>query len=81
MKCSNCQADNPDGVKFCGECGQSIEKDLTCPKCGYKNPKNIKFCHDCGHAFVEQTPAQGKPTKPAPSPLPTSFANGRYTVK
>ncbi len=86
MKCQNCQADNPEGVKFCGECGQSLERELTCPKCGYKNPRNIKFCHDCGNALTEQTPAAAPPpatpqTLQTQSPLPSSFANGRYAVK
>ena len=26
MVCPGCQAENPDGKKFCGECGASLEK-------------------------------------------------------
>ena len=80
MKCPHCQAENPEGVKFCGECGQLFQRELTCPNCGYKNANNIKFCHDCGHALVEKAPAPS-PAAPPPSALPTSFANGRYQVK
>ncbi len=76
MKCAKCQADNPEGVKFCGECGQPLQAELTCPSCGHKNPSNVNFCHECGHALVEPAPE----TFP-PSPEPTSFANGRYQVK
>ena len=76
MKCPHCQAENPEGVKFCGGCGRSISIELTCPQCGHKNPQSVKFCHECGHSLVEQAPA---PTKP--SPQPTSFAGGRYKVK
>jgi len=47
MKCSKCNIDNPDGVKFCGECGTKLEK--VCPKCNYSNPPQFKFCGDCGH--------------------------------
>jgi len=46
MKCSKCNIDNPDGVKFCGECGAKLEK--VCPKCNYSNPPQFKFCGDCG---------------------------------
>jgi len=74
MKCPKCQADNPDSVKFCGECGQPLHPELTCPSCGHKNPSSIKFCHECGHSLVEAAPE-------TPSPEPTSFASGRYQVK
>jgi eukaryotic-like serine/threonine-protein kinase len=78
MKCPHCQAENPENVKFCGECGKSLSIDLTCPQCGHKNPRGVKFCHECGRTLTE-LPAPA-PTK-APSPQPASFANGRYQVK
>jgi len=76
MKCLECQADNPDSVKFCGECGQPLHVQLTCTSCGHKNPSSIKFCHECGHSLVEPVTAAAEP-----SPEPTSFAGGRYQVK
>jgi serine/threonine protein kinase/tetratricopeptide (TPR) repeat protein len=76
MKCPKCQADNPDSVKFCGECGQPLHAELTCPSCGHKNPSSIKFCHECGYSLVETAPVARQP-----SPEPTSFAKGRYQVK
>jgi tetratricopeptide (TPR) repeat protein/archaellum biogenesis ATPase FlaH len=82
MKCPHCQAENPEGVKFCGECGKSLSIKLTCPKCGYKNPQGIRFCHECGHTLTEQAPISPKPKSKKPSPPePTSFADGRYQVK
>jgi ribosomal protein L40E len=47
MKCSRCNIDNPDGIKFCGDCGTKLEK--VCPKCNYSNSPQFKFCGDCGH--------------------------------
>jgi tetratricopeptide (TPR) repeat protein len=76
MKCPKCHAENPDSVKFCGECGQPLHAQLTCPSCGHKNPSSIKFCHECGHSLAEPVTAAAEP-----SPEPTSFANGRYQVK
>jgi tetratricopeptide (TPR) repeat protein len=76
MKCLKCRADNPDNVKFCGECGQPLHVQLTCTSCGHENPSSIKFCHECGHSLVEPVTAAADP-----SPEPTSFANGRYQVK
>jgi tetratricopeptide (TPR) repeat protein len=76
MKCPKCQAENPDSVKFCGECGQPLHAELACPSCGHKNPGGTKFCHECGRSLVEPARETGPQT-----PEPTSFANGRYEVK
>ncbi len=46
MKCPNCQTENPDTQKFCGECGTRLE--LVCPQCGSANPPQYKFCGECG---------------------------------
>ena len=46
MKCPKCQFDNPEGAKFCNECGNSLE--ITCPKCSKANPPGSKFCNGCG---------------------------------
>jgi len=76
MKCPKCQADNPDSVKFCGECGQPLHTELTCQSCGHKNPSSVKFCHECGRSLAEPvTTASQSP------PEPTSFAGGRYQVR
>jgi predicted ATPase/class 3 adenylate cyclase/regulation of enolase protein 1 (concanavalin A-like superfamily)/ribosomal protein L40E len=46
MKCPKCNNDNPDGAKFCMECGENLEN--LCPKCGAKLPPEAKFCLECG---------------------------------
>ena len=50
MRCPQCGHDNPDGVKFCGECGTRIEG--LCPNCGTSNPPTNKFCHQCGQSLA-----------------------------
>ena len=47
MKCPKCQFENPEGIKFCGDCGVKLEK--TCPQCNTSNPPGFKFCGECGH--------------------------------
>ena len=47
MKCPQCQFENPEQMKFCGECGAKLEK--VCPKCNFANPPKFKFCGECGH--------------------------------
>ena len=47
MKCPKCQFANPEGARFCNECGSPLE--MTCPECGKANPPGSKFCNGCGH--------------------------------
>ena len=53
MKCPKCQFENPEGVKFCVECGTRLE--IICPKCGYSNQPQFKFCGECGHNLAQHT--------------------------
>jgi len=46
MQCPKCHFENPDGMKFCGECGSKLEK--ICPLCTVHNPPQFKFCGECG---------------------------------
>jgi class 3 adenylate cyclase/tetratricopeptide (TPR) repeat protein len=68
MKCPKCQVENPDGMKFCGECGTKLER--VCPQCNFSNPPQFKFCGSCGHPF----------TTPIPPPLDLSQPRS-YTPK
>jgi eukaryotic-like serine/threonine-protein kinase len=74
MECPKCGYENREGAGFCGGCGQSFIAEKTCPQCGHANPQGNKFCDKCGHSLVE-------PAHETPSPMPTSFASGRYQVK
>ena len=46
MQCPKCQFENPEGAKFCVECGNKIE--IICPQCGFVNSPDFKFCSECG---------------------------------
>ena len=47
MKCPKCHSDNPEGKKFCGQCGAKMER--ICLDCNASNPPQFKFCGECGH--------------------------------
>ena len=94
MKCQRFQFDNSAGVRFCGECGASL--DAVCPACAAENPPSFRFCGQCGHPLSppsDEAPGSsslaetaGQTGRPAslgnpPPPQPASFANGRYHVK
>jgi predicted ATPase/class 3 adenylate cyclase len=65
MKCPKCRFENPEGMKFCGECGAKLE--YLCPKCSFSNPPNFKFCGECGHDLRKP---QEVPSTPEPIPHP-----------
>lgn len=51
MRCPSCGSDNPEGTKFCGECGVSFQP--RCPLCGFANLPSTKFCRQCGASLQE----------------------------
>ncbi len=79
LRCGSCQHENPDGVKFCGECGSGIRAELVCRACGRSNPPSTKFCHECGES-LGSVPESISTSAPSPA-LPVSFVSGRYIVK
>jgi len=50
MRCSKCGAENPEGKRFCGDCGEPLKN--SCHQCGAENPPGKRFCGDCGAALA-----------------------------
>jgi ribosomal protein L40E len=46
MHCPNCGFENPEGLKFCHECGTPLR--MPCTQCGFMNQPQAKFCGECG---------------------------------
>jgi class 3 adenylate cyclase/predicted ATPase len=46
MICAKCKTENPEGLKFCTECGAAF--GALCPACGFGNLPAAKFCGQCG---------------------------------
>jgi class 3 adenylate cyclase/tetratricopeptide (TPR) repeat protein len=65
--CPSCGAANPDGKRFCGDCGSPLA--AGCPSCGSENPPGNKFCGDCGAALTPSAPS-------APAVQPTAVEPG-----
>jgi class 3 adenylate cyclase len=53
--CAKCKTENPDGLKFCNECGAPFK--TPCASCGFENASAAKFCGQCGAAFGRPTAA------------------------
>lgn len=65
MKCNKCGFDNPEGAKFCSECGARLGN--VCPNCGQPVLEGAKFCSQCGanlSSNVEEKPKIVDSTKP-----------------
>src|SRR4029453_425153 len=62
MRCSNCGFENPEGMKFCGQCASPLR--ALCPQCGFANPPGFAFCGQCATALTAQAQT------PAPSSRP-----------
>src|SRR2546425_7266285 len=45
MRCPSCGFDNPEGMKFCGQCASPLS--LRCSQCGFENPSSFTFCGQC----------------------------------
>lgn len=60
MRCPKCQFENPENLKFCGECGAKLEK--ICSYCNSSNPLQFKFCGECGRDL-------SLPSRPIPKEL------------
>ncbi len=48
--CPNCETLNPEGVKFCQECGArlNLSTKVKCLECGAEFPIGTRFCGECG---------------------------------
>src|SRR4029453_377427 len=55
MQCPSCGFENPEGLKFCEECGTRLVR--ACPNCGQQVRPTAKFCGECGTALTGQAAA------------------------
>jgi class 3 adenylate cyclase len=56
MQCPKCSADNPTGMRFCGQCATALA--LLCPSCGASNPSDHRFCGHCATALSRPADSQ-----------------------
>jgi hypothetical protein len=78
MRCPSCGFDNPEGLKFCGECGTPVT--VPCPRCGFANPPQFKFCGDCGASLILASRPSSTPSLAA-QPQPPSHYTPAYLAE
>ena len=79
MRCPQCGSSNPEGAKFCNECGSKFPPG--CHVCGKMNALDSKFCSECGHRLKsspEKNPdiSRGPVALPLPEVLPQPATMG-----
>lgn len=49
-RCPSCGHQNPEGTKFCQECGQALGAAAAkhCVSCGAEMAPGVRFCGECG---------------------------------
>ena len=72
--CPGCQAQIPDGSRFCPQCGAA--QALACSACGHANAAGSRFCAQCGAKLGEPAPATAPPPPPKPAPAAPRAAAG-----
>ncbi|MGD0205868.1 MAG: adenylate/guanylate cyclase domain-containing protein, partial [Dehalococcoidia bacterium] len=81
MRCPSCGHENPEGLKFCGECGGALAR--ACPNCGAQLRPSARFCESCGHRLPEpfRPPAQGDPLAYTPRHLAEKILRNRAALE
>jgi class 3 adenylate cyclase/tetratricopeptide (TPR) repeat protein len=58
MICAQCKTENPNGLKFCNECGAPFKRQ--CASCGFENAPAAKFCGQCGAPLSAESPPSAR---------------------
>ena len=66
MQCVSCGFENPEGIKFCEECGTKFVS--LCPSCGHELRPTAKFCGECGTALTGKAKGKKQKAKKVVSP-------------
>jgi ribosomal protein L40E len=72
MRCPSCNSENPEGTKFCGNCGTLLKNQ--CVKCGSENPPRFKFCGECGAPLQAGSASAVRTAAGATTPTISHFA-------
>jgi tetratricopeptide (TPR) repeat protein len=80
MQCPRCQAENPTGMKFCGQCAAPLA--AACPSCGTSNPPANKFCGQCAAPLgTSQDPRFSAPESYTPKHLAEKILTSKAALE
>jgi len=76
MRCANCEAEIPEGEKFCPQCGVPVEGAAKCPYCGGAMLPDEQFCGQCGREVKRVAPQPAATASPPVGAVPPPVAAG-----
>ena len=80
MTCPRCQAENPPGMRFCGQCAAPLA--AACPSCGAANPAGHKFCGQCAAPLTSVTePRLASPDSYTPKHLAEKILTSKAALE
>jgi class 3 adenylate cyclase/tetratricopeptide (TPR) repeat protein len=80
MTCLRCQAANPPGARFCGQCAAPLAG--LCPSCGATNAPDNKFCGRCAAALDQPArPRFAAPESYTPQYLAEKILTSRVALE
>jgi class 3 adenylate cyclase len=75
VNCTACGFENPERIKFCGNCAAPLLSPSICASCGFENPSGFKFCGECAKPL-------GREEKPSKSDhAPRSYTPAHLAEK
>ena len=74
--CPKCGSENPEGTKFCQECGTRLGQKNVCTSCGTANALGVKFCQECGTRLQSEAAPAACPDCGQENPPGTRFCGG-----
>ena len=57
MHCIHRGTENPEGLKFCNQCGPPLKSMGRCAKSGVDNAPGARFCEECGGGLERGDPS------------------------
>ena len=80
MKCPRCHAENPAGMKFCGQCAAPLAS--VCASCGASNPPENRFCGQCAALLGKSAaPRFASPESYTPKHLAEKILTSKSTLE
>ncbi|NOX91703.1 MAG: AAA family ATPase, partial [Gammaproteobacteria bacterium] len=78
MLCKKCRFENPEGMRFCGQCATPL--NTICPGCNFSNPFDFEFCGQCATRLNKTHNTDSHSTAPTHTPRQQSAERRQLTV-
>jgi len=78
MLCEKCGFENPEGMRFCGQCATPL--NILCLVCNFSNPFDFEFCGQCASRLGKTQNTDGHSSASKHTPKQQSAERRQLTV-